>query len=146
MGHLVEDLFWADLSNTAPGTLTMKKWKLHRTTAKNQKATDFLLTTPLTQHFSHKFNVVKRVLESDGCVARMAKNCKLIDFAGPGLKVYQVTVSSNHTWAPDSMVELLVHLGYLSQDTDMTISVNAKAAKKKPLEFYWAVPHGKEHT
>jgi hypothetical protein len=39
------------------------------------------------------FNGVKSVLERADTVARMKKDCQLIDSAGPAYKVYQVTVS-----------------------------------------------------
>ena len=41
-------------------------------------------------------------------VARMVSKCPLIDAAGPGRKVYQVTVSEDHSMVYSSMKELLI--------------------------------------
>jgi hypothetical protein len=74
----------------------------------------------------------------DGTVCRMRKNCPGIDFAGPGRRVYQVTVSGYHDLAFSCMAKLLKNLGYLNYDVNSRrYAIVAKAGL--PLEFYWVV-------
>ena len=46
-------------------------------------------------------------------VCRMVKGCPLIDFAGPGLNVFQVTVRDKHEKNFNGMKDLLLAAGFL---------------------------------
>jgi hypothetical protein len=138
MGKAVEDLFWSDLTTDAKGTLQMKQWKLQIGTSAVELP-DFELKKPMIQNSHQEFEDVKSVLESNNTAACMVKNCPLIDFAGPGNKVYQVTVSGKHSFDDVPLIDLLVQLGYLKKLGKKLQLVG----KKEKLEFYWVVPYGK---
>jgi hypothetical protein len=140
MGQAVEHLFWDDLSSPEDGSREMNQWKLIGGADALQEP-NFILTTPSMHVSDQKFDNIKSILESESTVARMENNCKLIDFAGPGHKVYQVTVSSDRYFDPTHMKDLLIQLGYLEQDGDKLCPVDANATSKDPLEFYWVVPY-----
>ena len=69
-------------------------------------------------------------------VAGLARGSELIDAAGPGQKVYQVTVSSSHRMSLKALEDLGRGLGYIGNGV-------AKAGKK--LEFHWVVPKSRAH-
>jgi hypothetical protein len=144
MGQIVEDLFWTDLSNADKGTLKMKQWELVDGTKSAEKSTDFVLSTPLTLHSDHKLGDVNSIVDRRGKVARMEVRCALIDFGGPGRKVYQVTISDDHDLKAGPMVKLLVNLGYLIKDDNGLLQVNTMATPEDSLDFYWVVPYGRE--
>jgi hypothetical protein len=82
-----------------------------------------------------KFNaLVSTVLNEPNVVAGCAPKTPLIDAAGPGRKVYQVTVADKHEMALDATEKLFKALGFI----DGKKSVADNAVEK--LEFYWVVP------
>ena len=77
----------------------------------------------------------------------MKKNNALIDFAGPGPKVYQVTVQSDHTLCPKGLTELFLASGHIKDNNDtgeLEIQLHEHLENLPKLQFYWVVPHGIE--
>jgi hypothetical protein len=143
MGQAIDDLSWADLTNPDNESRNMNQWKLTSGGGAVQQP-HFILTTTSKRLSDQKFDDIKSILEGKAIVARMEENCPLIDFAWPGNKVYQMTVSGKHSFDPKSLVDLLVQLGYLQQDGDKLGTVDANATAKVPLEYCWVVPYCKE--
>jgi hypothetical protein len=138
MGQIAEDLFWTDLANTAKGTLKMKQWEL--TSDKGiGKQGKFLLKTPLEHHDNQKFDEIMPVFERNNTIARMTKICPLIDFAGPGRKVYQVSARGMHDFSSVYMIDLLIQLEFLKKHSNGSLQLNA--TPQDPLEFYWVIPY-----
>ena len=79
---------------------------------------------------------IMSVFDNNNTIARMKQNCPLIDFAGPGRKVYQVTISGKHDFKAKKLIDLLVQQKSLENDESAT--------PQELLEFYWVVPYGKE--
>jgi hypothetical protein len=85
-------------------------------------------------NLSHIFN-------SGNIMARRTPQNGLIDFAGPGRKVYQVTVGLKHKMCLPSFRRVLIEAGYLAE-TDNSL-VLAQNAPQEKLEFYWVAPMDK---
>jgi hypothetical protein len=145
MGQVVEELFWSNLSSPDKDGREMKQWKLIKGEEALQEQ-NFILTTPLKHLSDQRIENVKSILESEGTVARMEVNCPLIGFAGPGHKVYQVTLSGDPIFNLTIMKDLLFQLGYLKQDGDKLCQVDVNAAPQDQLDFYWVVPYGRERV
>jgi NAD-dependent DNA ligase len=65
----------------------------------------------------------------------------LIDFAGPGRCVYQVTVGQDHTMSLKGLQELLTTAGYMEIKNGKYKKV--VGSKLPKLNFYWVVPYGR---
>jgi hypothetical protein len=83
---------------------------------------------------------LRTVLNSDHQVTRMETGGAAIDFAGPGRRVYQVTVSRDRSFELGPMENLLVACGYLIREGEEVLAA-PHAAKLPRLSFYWAVPY-----
>lgn len=81
--------------------------------------------------------VCSSVLSKTDVVARVAERAPLIDAAGPGRKVYQVTISPDHDLPLSAAESLCQELGYIDKHGKI---VPEDAVGK--LEFYWVVPIG----
>ena len=114
MGDAVESLFWSDLKLS----LRMRTWTMVR---KNEKSVSGIL--PVSEldrqpqaHEHLKFDDLGQIFEDgNSTVYRLGKNSALIDFAGPGRRVYQVTVSDDHSMNYPGMKKLLLMGGYLEE-------------------------------
>jgi hypothetical protein len=73
-------------------------------------------------------------------VCRLKKGCVFVDFAGPDLSVFQVTVSDNHSLNLSGMKRLLLATGFLEQNSKGNLSMTTKKVKKR-ISFYWTVPY-----
>jgi hypothetical protein len=71
-------------------------------------------------------------------VATLQQNFPAIDFAGPGMRVFQVTVSGSHTKEEQGYFDLLVAAGFLTKHGEEYVRSEQSSSKK--LEFYWVVP------
>ncbi|MEM9078881.1 MAG: hypothetical protein AAGC43_17705, partial [Bacteroidota bacterium] len=143
MGKCFEELFWNDLKNSR---FQATRWKLASSSMNVERS---VLTFDLAKgNYVENCNDIKCVLTDDDNsdnnrrVYRMEEGFPAIDFAGPGLKVYQVTVSDKHTMSPAGMENILLKLGFLTK-TNETYKVSKKNNLK--LEFYWVVPEGIEN-
>mmetsp|Transcript_14131 Transcript_14131/g.33856 ORF Transcript_14131/g.33856 Transcript_14131/m.33856 type:complete len:751 (+) Transcript_14131:249-2501(+) len=64
----------------------------------------------------------------------------LIDCAGPGRRVYQVTVGDDHGMSHNGMTSLLIAAGFLEEDNAGNLIVQChpnQMDQLKKLEFYW---------
>jgi hypothetical protein len=88
---------------------------------------------------------LQEVFNRDDQLVRMAPGCALVDFAGPGRKVFQCTVSDDHDMNLDATEELLVVAGYMELDAKgHYVMVPEVFTPPKPkLDFYWIVPYGR---
>ena len=63
----------------------------------------------------------------------------LIDCAGPGRRVYQVTVGENHSMSVNGMKKLLLAAGFLQEDAVGNLTKGRGVDAGQMLEFYWVV-------
>jgi hypothetical protein len=78
------------------------------------------------------------IFNSSNIMARLTPQNGLIDFAGPGRKVYQVTLGLKHKMNLATFRRVLIEVGYLAE-TDNSL-VLAQNAPQEKLEFYWVAP------
>eukprot|EP00978_Attheya_sp_CCMP212_P020536 scaffold58932_cov36-Attheya_sp.AAC.1 len=71
-------------------------------------------------------------------VAGMAKDTALIDAAGPGKQVKQVTVSDGHCFKQTGLTSLLTSTGFLEEKAGMLQMMNVAPTDK--LDFCWVCP------
>ena len=67
----------------------------------------------------------------------MPEGFPLIDAAGPGRRVYQVTVARKRTKTPKYMLKILLHTKLLERTSNGELVLSSGP---HPLEFYWVVP------
>ena len=144
IGDAVEELFWDDLSQ---GPFKMETWTREVRSVPGQlKTEDSWKPKP---HNGVKLEEAADHVTNDGdIVCRMVKGCPLIDNAGPGRRVYQVTVGDDHSMYLDAMIKLLVSFGYLSTKPTkqgVLIEISPKPPQENLL-FYWVAPYGIKNT
>jgi hypothetical protein len=74
---------------------------------------------------------------ADEIVVRMKVNNPLIDFAGPGRRVYQGTNQKDHSMSLDGLQDLLTAAGYMVVKDNKYVMVDVDLPK---LDFFWVVP------
>jgi hypothetical protein len=94
-------------------------------------------------HF--EFGDLRSIFEDGNTVYRLKKS-ELLDFAGPGRRVYQVTTQDDHSMKIKGMTRLLIMGGYLEEEAE---GADKKIVRVHPppqtkLEYYWVVPFGKQ--
>jgi hypothetical protein len=72
-------------------------------------------------------------------ICRMKSGNKLLDFAGPGLNVYQVTVSDNHTMNTNGLIELFLASGHLTKDKVGNVVEARNANGMELIRYYWVI-------
>jgi hypothetical protein len=138
MGDCVESLFWGDLSKS---TYRMKRWKMQGKRKPTDTAEGQLLTGTIILPKFATIEDLKGVLSTETTVCRMKKNFAAIDFAGPGPRVYQVTVSDDHSLSILGTANLLMNLGYLVTNGKTYVF---PATPPPTLEFHWVVSYQSE--
>jgi len=140
MGREAEILFIKDLENA--NGMIMKRYlqKYGKKEAEESMVESELVVEPGEKTMVHveiqdMRKLCSEVLKQTNVVAKVARNFALIDTAGPGRRVYQVTVSENHGMSFKAMKDICKELGYFGQKG--RVVKNAKA-----LEFYWVIPEG----
>lgn len=71
--------------------------------------------------------------------AAMPDGFPLIDAAGPGRRVHQVTAGSDHSKSPTAMLRLLMAAGLMGFTNDRKLIT----IPGDPVKFYWVVPPGR---
>eukprot|EP00978_Attheya_sp_CCMP212_P029227 scaffold103301_cov71-Attheya_sp.AAC.2 len=138
MGSKVEDLFLADLL-CADAVTTMKSQELKHHTADPHIAEDvFSLPAGRNSRRGLSLENVGTIFDSGNEVAGMADNTALIDGAGPGKQVEQVTVSDDHSFKQPALICLLKSAGFLEENKGILRMIDAAADDK--LKFYWVCP------
>jgi hypothetical protein len=139
MGSKVEDLFLADLCQENAVT-TMKRQQLKIRVADDDIAEDSLI---LPNGRSCQRNVqlgdLGSIFLAQNVVAGMATNTAMIDAAGPGKRVEQVTVSDDHSFKQAGLIWLLKSAGYLKEENG-TLQMIHDVELDDKLEFYWVCP------
>jgi hypothetical protein len=109
MGSIVKDLVLADLCQENAVT-TMKRQRL--------KNSEDRLVLPAGRRCQRDVQLedVKGIFGLQDMVAGMATTTALIDGAGPGKKVDQVTVSDDHSFKQPALISLLKSAGFLRED------------------------------
>jgi hypothetical protein len=145
MGSNVEDLLWKDLQKP----YRMRKFLMMKQADKKLNANSEQMYLDVGKcHYIDKvsFNQVslgKEVFDAVSVVAKMKKNEALIDFAGPGHQVYQVTVSPSHSLSINGLRELFLVTGHLENKGGI-LQISKNAAKIGQISYYWVVPEGQE--
>jgi hypothetical protein len=151
LGARVEDLFWSDdlaRSNNVNG-LNMTRYL--QTSGKSPGDESFLTNdhpwVRLQDEQRYELQNLASVFTANDTVVRMKQSVGVVDFAGPGRKVYQVTTGTTHRNVFDGWVTMLAQAGYLLQNDDGTVTMNTDAhSQYGPLELYWVVPVGERAT
>jgi len=141
MGIDFEDLFWKDLQDCR--TMNVRKLKESEEDIKNKNRKPEIFHEHNISEWS--LNVRMKDLQTifdakERTVCRMVKNCPLIDFAGPGRKVYQATVSIDHEINLKGLEILLLAGKLLYKNIDDALSETTD--EKLRIEFYWVIPYG----
>jgi hypothetical protein len=135
MGEAVEDLVWQVLRYRC----LFQTWSMS-----SRKFVQFRypnLTNVSKTRTGCTMADLKGVFASGNELARMAPGTALIDFAGPGRRVYQATVSANHSMPLVGLQKLLEAAGYMEVQNGKYVMVDD--SKLPNLDFYWIVPREK---
>ena len=138
LGNVVEDLFWIDLQNNSHMSICLMK----------SKGADFCCFKPGDNTTRLKDCTIldlkeKLFFAKEKTICRMKAGNKLLDFAGPGFKVYQVTVGDNHTMNENGLEELFIASGHCNRiDGELVVAENANDMEM--IHLYWVVPSAKK--
>jgi hypothetical protein len=143
MGHAVETLFWKEGLN--PKNQTKLKCHLQK-----KNAPVFNLRDDVGQDWKQGEKLAEltdlgKILNGNDVAVRMKSGASAIDFAGPGRRVYQVTVSDHHRMSLLGMICILLQGGYLVECQGGAVEMNPNPPTEK-LKFYWVVPEGVQET
>jgi hypothetical protein len=130
MGATVENLVWGDLK----GRCLFRTWNLSSQTR---------ISSPDLKLVSKKrtgctIADLKNVFASGNELVRMAPRTPLIDFAGPGRRVYQATVSADHSMSLSGLQDVLKAAGYMEDKAGACVMVQNVSLPK--LDYFWVVP------
>jgi hypothetical protein len=143
MGGVVEDLFWNDLkARRRMRRILMKK----ESESKVMDVFQLCNTTALSERTNFEFEDLKAEIfnnTNSNTICRMVKNCALINFAGPGRKVYQVTIQTDHSMSKEGLEELFIASGHLIE-VGNELKISQDVDNNSNIEFYWVIPEGKE--
>jgi hypothetical protein len=131
VGLAVESIFWDDLK---------KGGRFQAYNMKEKMDCDFQIACNLSWSDNCAIAELATVLDNDRQVTRVETGGAAIDFAGPGRRVYQVTVSRDRSFELGPMENLLVACGYLIRE-GKGVRAAPQAATLPKLSFYWAVPY-----
>jgi hypothetical protein len=162
MGTAVEKLVWLELKKniklkTFELTNGKTKWTARGLALKNVRELKNEKGFPLRPSIE---DLQQTIFDpSKNTVCWMKEKCPLIDFAGPGRRVYQVTVGTDHEFKLDGTKELLCAGGFIevvggviaySEAFDNflkgTEEEKKRDAEKWYIEFYWTVPESISKT
>jgi hypothetical protein len=141
MGEAVEKLFLGDLCTD--GDIELKRKILDG----NKTDGDWLNLTGTREVLANAAdeaeatNQLKLVLGNASQVTRLFSGYTAIDAAGPGKRVYQVTISPDHEKNKDGILNLLTFAGFLDkQSNGEYVALYNDTVEVSKLEFYWTVP------
>jgi hypothetical protein len=142
VGTKVENLFWNDLVDLQG--CCMDKYVMG--TCSKGKSTFKISNSRLTEHVQdcEMSNLKNCIVSTKNTICRMHKNCALIDFAGPGPKVYQVTVGPDHSFKKAGLAELFMAFDLIFRNKEGRITLSKGYKRKQPIEFYRVVPERKK--
>jgi hypothetical protein len=135
MGRLAEKLVLHDLSSQRP--IILQRQQLG---TKDLSTLEFNFSrigrdwTGVETHLA--FGDLHTIFASGNEVACFNKTFPVIDFAGPGKRVFQVTLSDSLTKKIDGVLNVLMSSGFITQVGENYIRTNLSGK----LEWYWVVP------
>jgi hypothetical protein len=146
MGVTVKELFWVDDLHryTLDTDISMTRWKQTPGSDIPPEQSDLVGRRKWTKVPGRLgIDSLGPIFSSDDKVCRMMSATPTIDYAGPGRKVYQVTVGKKHDMKVDGMIDILIQAGYLRKDAKGNVTlVPPDSAPKEKFEFIWVVPKG----
>lgn len=145
MGHAVEALFIGDLRRDS---VAFRRCRLAKRGENAETGALELNSKPILLDFRDldEDTVFQRLGEvfadSRNVIVHLKAGFVLIDCAGPGPRVYQITVGDDHSMSLKGMQKLLTAAGYLQEDGEgkLTECYGDVVTAKDILEFYWVVP------
>jgi hypothetical protein len=146
MGKALESLFWNDDLARGVCGLEFKMRRYELTEGRQCGHLSYLMNTLSWTKCSEQLEIrqLKDVFNLRSKICQMKAGTAAIDFAGPGRKVYQLTVSKKDSLSLSGMRDIFIAGGYLHRKNGV-LEMN-RAAKQEKLEFYWVVPPGIEPT
>ena len=136
MGSRVEDLCWQELKrNSLAHVHQMKNVGSDISNFRPGETVSVLTGVTIPE-------LAQKIFSDNNVLCRMKENVALIDFAGPGLQVYQVTVSDDHTMVASGLEELLTTSGHCVKTKD-GIALSKTAVAMPKIKFYWMIPYQK---
>jgi hypothetical protein len=85
------------------------------------------------------------IVSNNSIICQMARNSALIDWAAPDRKVYQVTVSADHSLNKSGLAELFLACGLLVRNEYKKITKSTNLELKAKIEYYWVIPDTKKN-
>ena len=145
MGHFVENLLWEDLRKPYKMRMfSMKKYNKSSTTNSEPMILNVGKCECVEEIILDKASLGEKVFNAGpSVVARMEKNAPLIDFAGPGRNVYQVTVRRDHSFSLKGLKKLFLASGHII-DKDGTLVESENAAQIGNISYFWVIPEERE--
>jgi hypothetical protein len=138
MGHAVENLFADDLKKLASDGGQFRRW-LQVEGSRIGPESNFTTTQKCAWSSKVTLDGISCVFKDGRTIGRMKKGAGLIDFVGPGRKVYQVIVALDHEKSLASFVTVLEQAGFLFK-MDGSLKLATVHVPNEKLEFYWVVP------
>ena len=139
MGIDVENLFWEDLKANRP----MRQYDMNNKSA----CTVFQCrgSGPMLFGEDKNFSDLPQVVfNANNTICRMKQNHALIDFAGPGHRVYQVTVGKKHKLTVSGLKGLFLASGHIVENNG-TIVKSRNIHSRGIIQFCWVISEGKEN-
>ena len=142
MGHIVEKLFWDDLKK--PYCMRIFHMKKGCRTAEEVPVLDVGKCQPVEEISLDCASLGAVVFDAKtSVIARLKKNTALVDFAGPNRRVYQVTVSPDHSMSLEGLRDLFLASGHIYED-DGALTISSNADTIGNISYYWVVPKDRE--
>jgi hypothetical protein len=151
LGNIVEEQFIEDLKRLCDDSRLQWSITKQKLVATRQKPAD---STEIFQGYQRAvlnpdvpiFPQLVGVLDSGSDkILFMPQNCPVIDAAGPGRRVYQITIADKHPPNVEHTKRLLESAGLLVRNTTGDLIVCPSNKNPKPLEFCWVVPPGNKY-
>jgi hypothetical protein len=143
MGKYVEDLFWNDLQDKT--CWNMKQFKMNGKTSASNTTMFHLKTLELPTQYKEecKISDLSETFSTNNCICRMERSCVLLDFAGPGRQVFQITVSGEHSLKKSGLEELFLACGLIVKKGKTFVKAE-NITSTHSVDFYWVIPQGKK--
>ena len=146
MAEIVENLFWEDLKKRYQRRIIpMKKYN-------DEPAKESYLSIGDCEYIEgvRLDELTKKVFNNLNVIARMKDRELLLDSAGPGLCLYQITISDDHGLVESGLEKLFVELGYgqiidgAFQRVPVTNSGENADDEKRRISLFWVIPKDRE--
>jgi hypothetical protein len=136
MGHECENLVWHDLVSETPISLPQQRLESDSPSTLNFNFSRHGLSL-MGEATALAMPRLSSIFASENVVANFNRNFPVIDFAGPGKRVFQVTVANSHT-KKMQVLDVLMGAGFITKDGESYTWSDPVPQEK--LEWYWIVP------